>query len=71
MLFPLLLIYWIGISDRTIELLISLILYWFPYRTIIDGTKLVMRGVIEQKDVWRLLLPGSRIRYSRELFFRS
>ncbi len=70
-LFPILLIYWIGISERPILLAIAILLYWFPYRTIIDGTKLIMRGVIDPKNVWKLLLPGSTIGYSRELFFQS
>ncbi len=44
-------------------------IYFFIYRTFIDFWRLRSRNAIDKNGLWRLLLPGSRVRYFRELYF--
>ena len=43
--------------------------YLFVYRTIIDGLRLVKLQLIDQKDIWKLLIPGYRFKYINKLYF--
>ncbi len=47
---------------------ICLMFYVFVYRTYTDGKRLIAKGVIYGKDVWRILIPGLRLKYFRELY---
>ena len=42
--------------------------YVFIYRTYIDGKKLVAKHVILKRDIWKLIIPGRRLRYIKELY---
>jgi hypothetical protein len=48
----------------------SFFFYLFVYRTYIDGKRLAHKGLIEKKDIWKLILPGYRLRFFRDLYFR-
>ncbi|GAB2762146.1 hypothetical protein [Salinimicrobium soli] len=48
--------------------LAGLILYVFVYRSFIDGWRLSTKGVIEKKDIWKLVIPGMRGKYFKELY---
>lgn len=44
--------------------------YLFIYRTYIDGKRLADKGLIEKKDIWRMVLPGFRNKFFRDLYLR-
>ena len=43
--------------------------YFFIYRTVTDFFRLVAKGVLTNKDFFKILFPGSRIKYFQELYF--
>ena len=43
-------------------------LYLFVYRTYVDGLRLAAKGVIPKKDIWKVLIPGTRVKYFSELY---
>lgn len=45
-----------------------LIFYLLIYRPFTDGLRLVDNGLIMKKDIWKLLIPGNHIKYSKELY---
>ena len=48
---------------------VFLFCYVLVYRTITDYMRLVSKNIIGKKDFWRILIPGSRIKYFRQLYF--
>lgn len=44
-------------------------IYLFIYRTFVDFFRLRSKGIISKSDFWTLLLPGTRNRYFRGLYF--
>lgn len=49
--------------------IISLLLYVFVYRTLVDGKRLVSKKIIPNNDIWKLLIPGTRFEYFKALYF--
>lgn len=50
-------------------LLIALILFYaLIYRTYIDGKRLADKDVISKKDIWKMIIPGNRLKYFKELY---
>lgn len=47
-----------------------LLLYLFVFRTILDGNRLVEKGVISKAERWKLIIPFWRYQYFEELYFR-
>jgi hypothetical protein len=50
---------------------VILILYSLPYRLITDGIRLESKGLISRNKMWKLLIPGFRIDYTKELYFKK
>lgn len=48
---------------------VLLFVYAFIFRAITDYARLRSKNVIEKKQFWRILIPGSRIKYFKELYF--
>ena len=46
-----------------------LVFYAFIYRTLTDYFRLKSKNVITSKQFFSLLIPGSRIKYFKELYF--
>jgi len=69
---PLGIIIWLSKSDLIDgNLFVGLFLFYiFIYRTYIDGKKLADRNIIMKKDIWKLIIPGSRIEYFKELYLK-
>jgi hypothetical protein len=44
--------------------------YLFIYRTYIDGKRLSDKGLIEKKDIWKLIIPWQRWRFFKDLYLR-
>ncbi|MEQ8238009.1 MAG: hypothetical protein RIA69_02295 [Cyclobacteriaceae bacterium] len=45
-----------------------LIFYFLVYRTYTDGKRLVDKGVIEKREIWKLLIPGYRVKHFKDLY---
>ena len=44
--------------------------YSLIYRTYIDGKKLADKNIISKKDIWKMIIPGKRIAYFKELYLK-
>lgn len=42
--------------------------YLLIYRVYIDGKRLIDKGIIEKKDVWKMIIPGQQLKYFKELY---
>jgi len=49
---------------------VLLLSYVFVFRTIVDGKKLADNSVILQKDIWKMIIPGNRAKYFKELYLK-
>jgi|TARA_B110000902_G_scaffold138255_1_gene159859 Ca2+/Na+ antiporter len=49
---------------------ILLFFYVFIFRTYIDGKRLVDKNIIPKKDIWKMIIPGKRFQYFRELYLK-
>ncbi len=70
-LLPIPLLIWLSLSGRFVWFSILLLIYALPYRTVIDGARLVDKHLMTWKQVWKLLIPGRRLKYTRELYFKN
>lgn len=57
------------IIDSTYFLILFLI-YATIYRTYTDSKRLIDKKIISKNDFWKLLIPGTRIEYFRELYIK-
>jgi hypothetical protein len=46
-----------------------LFFYAFIFRAIADYARLLSKDAIAKKQFWHILIPGSRIKYFKELYF--
>lgn len=44
--------------------------YSLIYRTYIDGKRLADKNIIQKKDSWKMMIPGSHIKYFKELYLK-
>ena len=44
--------------------------YLLVYRTYIDGKRLADKGLIKKKDIWKMIIPGERFRFFKDLYLR-
>ena len=44
--------------------------YSFIYRTYIDGKGLAAKNIIDKNDIWKMVIPGSHMKYFKELYFK-
>ncbi len=68
---PLLLIILLKPGINKNPIFASLILFYaFVYRTITDGIRLYQKNIIPKKDIWKLVIPGTRILHFKELYLK-
>lgn len=69
---PVGLLIWLSKAElvSTNVFVVSFFFYVLIYRTIVDGIRLLDKKVIKRGDIWKLLIPGSRIKYFKELYLR-
>lgn len=48
---------------------ISILIYSLVYRTILDGMRLVVKNIIPKNDIWKMIIPGKRFIYFKELYW--
>ena len=44
--------------------------YALVFRTYTDGKRLADKGIIKKTDIWKMIIPGQRIRYFMDLYIR-
>lgn len=44
--------------------------YAFIYRTYTDGKRLADKNIIPKKDIWKMIIPGKRLAYFKELYLK-
>ncbi|MDO9274666.1 MAG: hypothetical protein Q7T92_03845 [Lutibacter sp.] len=44
--------------------------YSLIYRTYIDGKRLADKNILQKKDSWKMMIPGSHIKYFKELYLK-
>lgn len=47
-----------------------LFFYGFIYRTYTDGKRLADKNIIPKKDIWKMIIPGKRSVYFKELYLK-
>jgi len=45
-----------------------LLIYLFIYRPFTDGLRLIDKGLIDKKEIWKLMIPGNHMKYSKDLY---
>ena len=45
-----------------------LLIYILVYRTYLDGYKLAKKNIIPKKEIWKLIIPGKRLQYVKDLY---
>ena len=68
-LIPLVLLFMMTKHTTPAVFVTALVLYIFVYRTFTDGMRLYAKGKIAKKDIWRLIIPGYRFRYFKDLYW--
>lgn len=49
-----------------------LLLIWaLIYRPLADGKRLIEKGVIQKKEIWKMFVPFFRYRWAIELYFEK
>ncbi|CAN5333635.1 hypothetical protein BH23BAC2_BH23BAC2_24580 [soil metagenome] len=71
-LIPLGLIIWLNNLDLLSSTFFPgfLFFYAFIYRTYTDGKRLFDKGLITKEDIWKGLIPGSRLKYFKDLYLQ-
>ncbi len=59
----------IGLITPTL-FVVLLMFYVVIYRTYIDGKRLYKKNVIPKKDIWKMIIPGKRLEYFKELYLK-
>ena len=47
-----------------------LLFYVLIYRTFTGGKKLADKNIIAKKDIWKMIIPGNRLQYFKELYLK-
>jgi hypothetical protein len=54
-----------------VTLFVGLFLFYaFIYRTYTDGKRLADKNIIPKKDIWKMIIPGSRLQYFKDLYLK-
>ena len=49
---------------------VLILIYALIYRTITDYFRLRSKNIIDKKDFWKILKPGARAKYFKDLYFQ-
>jgi hypothetical protein len=50
---------------------ISLLFFALVYRPLLDGNRLIKKGVIKKREIWKLFVFYGHIKWFRELYFEK
>jgi uncharacterized membrane protein len=68
-LLPLPLLYLSG--QHSSVMFVSLLILYLLYRGVVDGKRLIDKGLIKEKEVWKAFVPLYTAFYFRELYFEK
>ena len=54
-----------------IYLMIFLFFYALIFRTYTDGKRLFDKNIFKKKDIWKIIIPGKRFEFFKELYFKK
>jgi hypothetical protein len=71
-LLPIVMIVWLKktASINSTQFVGLLFFYLFIFRTYVDGKRLSDKNIIQKKDIWKMIIPGKRFKYFRELYLK-
>jgi len=60
-------------TDLVNPVLFVLLLFFYVliFRTYVDGKRLSDKNVIQKKDIWKMIIPGKRFEYFKELYLKK
>jgi hypothetical protein len=69
---PLGILFWSNkINLLSEDIFVALLLFYaLVYRTYIDGKRLSDKNIIPKKDIWKMIIPGRRFQYFKELYLK-
>lgn len=70
-LLPIPLLIWLSKTNNSDWFTILLLVYALPYRTLIDGMRLISKKLMGWNEIWKLFIPDQKIEYTRELYFKK
>jgi hypothetical protein len=72
-LLPLGILIWLSKTDLINPTLFVFLLFFYAliFRTYVDGKRLADRNIIPKKDIWKMIIPGKRIEYFKELYLKK
>lgn len=64
---------WLSRIDLVNPTLFVLLLFFYVliFRTYVDGKRLSDKNVIKKKDIWKMIIPGKRFEYFKELYLKK
>ena len=64
---------WLSRIDLVSSTLFVLLLFFYVliFRTYVDGKRLSDKNVIQKKDIWKMIIPGKRFEYFKELYLKK
>lgn len=68
---PFIILFFLAFYDLNMIFVITLVFYAFVYRPIIDGNRLIKKGLIEKREIWKLLIFYGHIKYFKELYLEK
>jgi hypothetical protein len=58
-------------KTKSIESTYSIVFFFFYllfFKTYIDGRRLSEKNIISKKDIWKLIIPGTHLKYFKDLY---
>ena len=68
-LLPIPLLIWISTTESSMWFAILLLVYVIPYRTLVDGLRLVNKKVLKWNEIWKLWVPWKFRELINDLYF--
>ena len=64
---------WLSRTDLVNPTLFVLLLFFYVliFKTYVDGKRLSDKNVIQKKDIWKMIIPGKRFEYFKELYLKK
>lgn len=70
---PIGILIWLSRTNLVNPTLFVLLLFFYAliFRTYVDGKRLADKNIIPKKDIWKMIIPGKRFRYFKELYLKK
>ena len=69
---PIVIIVWLNKTDllNSAQFVELLFFYLLIFRTYVDGKRLYGKNIIPKKDIWKMIIPGKRFEFFKELYLK-